>query len=82
MRREDKAYYHKSLGISIEKKGYEVPIYRFISFDHLLHLLSSKNLWISQTKLWDDPYENFLAKARYQFGSIPVSYTGFLPGFY
>ncbi|MBP6302811.1 DUF2971 domain-containing protein [Candidatus Curtissbacteria bacterium] len=82
MKREEKACYHKSLGISIEKKGYEVPIYRFIPFDHLLHLLRSENLWISQTKLWDDTYENFLAKARYQWGTTPVSYMGFVPGFY
>jgi Protein of unknown function (DUF2971) len=49
---------------------------------YLLHLLSTENLWVSQTKLWDDTYENFLAKAKYYWGITAVSYTEFLPGFY
>lgn len=80
--REEKAFYHKSLGISMQEKGYEIPIYRFISFDRLLYLLRSEYLWIGQTKLWDDTYENFLAKAKYQLGTTPVSYSGFISGLF
>jgi hypothetical protein len=82
MKQERKAYYHSSLGPSIKNKKYRVPIFRFIPFDYLLHLLRTETLWVGQTKLWDDTYENFLAKANYNFGKMNVSYMGFLPGFY
>ena len=76
---KEKIHYHNSLGNVFKNKEYIVPIYKYISFDNLLQLLRSKTLWISQTKLWDDTYENFLAKAKHQWGPTPISYGGFKP---
>ncbi|PCJ82774.1 MAG: hypothetical protein COA57_13090 [Flavobacteriales bacterium] len=82
MKRQEKAYYHNSFSTVIESKSYDVPIYRYIPFDYLLHLLRTHYLWVGPTKLWDDTYENFLTKAKFQWDSTPISYLGFLPGFY
>lgn len=82
MKRQEKAYYHNSFSPAIERKNYDVPIYRYIPMDYLLHLLTNHQLLISQTKLWEDTYENFLTTAKFQWGTTPVSYRGFLSGFY
>jgi hypothetical protein len=82
MNTKGKIHYHNSLGNAFKNKEYIVPIYRYISFDNLLQLLRSKTLWIGQTKLWDDTYENFLANAKYQWGPTPVTYRVFIDGFY
>lgn len=81
MKQRDNAYYHKSL-ISFKSSDYDVPIYRYIPFDNILHLLKSKELLVSQTKLWEDTYENFLVKAKHHWGFTPVSFHPFLAGFY
>jgi len=82
MKRQEMAYYHNSFSTVIERKNYNVPIYRYIPIYYLLHLLKNHQLLISQTKLWEDTYENFLTKVKFQWGTTPVSYQGFLSGFY
>lgn len=82
MKRQEKVYYHNSFSTAIKRRDYDVPIYRYIPIDNLLHLLTNHQMLISQTKLWEDTYENFLTKAKFQWGTTPVSYIGFLPAFY
>lgn len=65
------------------KKGdYEIPIYRFIPVEYFQDMLLSNTLKISQTKDWDDTYENFLSKVEYYAGGNLVSYHGFKNDFY
>lgn len=40
------------------------PIFRFISLENLTELLVNKVLTLVKTKLWDDPYENYLLKCN------------------
>jgi len=51
-------------------------------FNRILDILRNKRLYISQTLQWQDSYENFLAKADFKLGNLPISYRGFLPCFY
>ena len=82
MKPQEKAYYYNSFFSKIVEKNYDVPIYRFIPLDRLFQILDNKQLTISQTKLWEDTYENFLTKARFKIGNISTSLIDFLPAFY
>jgi hypothetical protein len=82
MKSQEKAYYYNSFSSRIVEKNYDVPIYRFIPLDRLFQILDNKQLTISQTKLWEDTYENFLTKARFKIGNVFTSLIDFLPAFY
>ncbi len=64
------------------KHNLDKPIYRYIRFEHFLSLLINKRKWISQTKLWDDVYENFLGKVTFKYGKVPMSLYGYTYNFY
>jgi len=66
----------------LEDGSYEIPIYRFIPLKYLQDILINKILKISQTKSWDDTYENFLGKVEFHVGANKVSYQGFIYDFY
>lgn len=40
------------------------PVFRFISLENLTELLVNKVLTLVKTKLWDDPYENYILKCN------------------
>jgi len=77
-----KAFYQNNFKSYIVQKNYDIPIYHFLCFDHLLYLLKNQRLWINQIKLWDDVYEHFLAKSKHLWGSTPISYHSHISGFY
>ena len=50
--------------------GLEIPVYRIIPFKYLLDILINKELTFTQTKTWEDTYENYLLKSRYNIGLL------------
>ena len=42
----------------------DTPIYRVLPFETLLELLNESKLTLVKTKLWEDPYENYLLKCN------------------
>lgn len=82
MERREQAYYHDSFSEKIRRMNYDVPIYRYFPLNYALALLKSGEMFISQTKLWEDTYENFLTKTKFQWGNLPVTFLPFLSGFY
>lgn len=58
---------------SIISKDYHTPIYRCIHFERLLEMLLQKNIVLVKTKMWEDPYENFLFNTKIKVGSISTS---------
>ncbi|AZB30291.1 DUF2971 domain-containing protein [Chryseobacterium balustinum] len=67
---------------SIISKNYNTPIYRCIHFERLLEMLSLKNIVLVRTKMWEDPYENFLFKTKIRFGSHYTSLGSFTDSLY
>lgn len=53
------------------------PIYRIIPFESFLEMITTNSLTLVKTRLWEDPYENFLLKcnASLQNGT-PVDMKG------
>ncbi|PLX08660.1 MAG: hypothetical protein C0594_05995 [Marinilabiliales bacterium] len=42
----------------------DLPIYRIFPFESLLEMLNTNNLTLVKTRMWEDPYENFLLKCN------------------
>lgn len=57
----------------IVERNYEVPIYRYLTFERLVEILIQKKVTLFKTKTWEDPYENFLYKAKIKVGGIYTS---------
>jgi hypothetical protein len=55
----------------------DLPIYRIFPFESLLEMLNTNSLTLVKTRMWEDPYENFLLKcnATMQNG-MPVNLKG------
>jgi hypothetical protein len=60
------------------------PIWRVFKIPHLLSLVRDHCLTLVRPELWDDPFENFLAKCRARLRStgITVSLYGLFGAFY
>ena len=55
----------------------ELPIYRIFPFESLLEMLNTKNLTLVKTRIWEDPYENFLLKCNASMlNGTPVNLKG------
>lgn len=79
----NRTYINKqSFSTAIIKRGYNVPIYRIIPIDSLFQILKNRQVWIGQTKVWEDVYENFLTKVIQIWGKVPTSNYGFIYNFY
>lgn len=63
-------------------ENYETPIYRCIHFERLLEMLFDKKLVLPKTRMWEDPYENFLFKAKVEFCGLPTSLDGHIDSLY
>ena len=59
-----------------------ISIFRFISFESLIEILSSGFLSISQTKYWDDSYENHYCKIKVKMGNIYINMLDLEDTFY
>jgi len=46
-----------------DQMRFDAPIYRFMPFQRLREMCATKNNCLVRTKLWDDPFENFLFSA-------------------
>ncbi|MFZ2897075.1 MAG: hypothetical protein WA004_00540 [Saprospiraceae bacterium] len=78
----EKVNYRDTFSKKIKENGFNTTIYRFTKLDHILHLLKTSELIVSQVKSWEDPFENFLLKTNHDFGSVSVSFADSLPSFY
>jgi hypothetical protein len=64
--------------IRISETGKDVSIYRFMRVEHFLDLFLNKSSWLAAPRQWDDPWENFLAKAEFRgYASFPDECTIF-----
>ena len=71
---DDLEEYFKNISrIGISDDEMNLPIFRFISFENLSELLIDKTLTLVKTKLWDDPYENFLSKCNVYYNNQEVN---------
>lgn len=52
-------------------------LYRIISFDSLLQMLTEKKNVLVKTSLWEDSYENFLLKENFLFHGKPESLASY-----
>lgn len=63
-----------NLDSEIEKrKDYNIPIYRIMPFKRIVEMLKNGEVILTQTKLWDDVYENFLLKSSKYFDDIKIN---------
>ena len=67
---------------SVIDKDYNSPIYRCIHFERLLEMLLHKNIVLVKTKMWEDPYENFLFKTKIISGLHYTSLSSFTDSLY
>lgn len=63
---------------SIVERNYEVPIYRYLTFERLIEIITQNRITIFKTSSWEDPYENFLYKTRIKGPGYYASFEGFL----
>ena len=68
------------LGPAIDEN---TPVYRVFSQQRLVEMFTNKQLTLVAPKLWDDPFENFLAKCKATVDGIPnVDIGGLFKNFY
>jgi hypothetical protein len=71
---DDLEEYFKTINrIGLSDDDIDLPIYRFISFECLVELLIDNALVLVKTKLWEDPYENYLSKCTVYSNNIEVN---------
>ena len=54
-----------------------IPLYRIIPFKRLIEIFETKELTIAPADSWEDVYENFLTKAKFNYNSIKIGSSGF-----
>ena len=61
----------------------DTPVYRVFSKQRLFEMFTGKKLTLAAPKLWDDPFENFLAKCKATVDGMPnVDIGGLFKNFY
>jgi hypothetical protein len=50
------------------------PIYRFMSFQRLVEIMTTRRLTMLRTDLWDDPWENYIAHVRFHIGRATTQF--------
>jgi len=65
--------YNQNL-INIDDLHLDTPIYRIISYDYFIEALLHSELTLVKPHLWDDPFEEFLAKQDFR-GPNDENYT-------
>lgn len=67
---------------SVIDKDYNSSIYRCIHFERLLEMLLHKNIVLVKTRMWEDPYENFLFNTKIRSGAHYTSLGSFTDSLY
>ena len=60
----------------------DAPIYRVFTADRFIEMFETKKLVLVKPELWDDPFDNFLLKGRYNLGGESLSFRGLVKDFY
>jgi hypothetical protein len=65
---------YKRYTINLDDYSLDTPIYRIVSYDTFLEALINGELTLVKPRLWDDPFEEFLAKQNFR-GPNGENYT-------
>jgi hypothetical protein len=67
------ARFKKNNYLYFDQSELDYPVYRIFPFESLLEMINNQKLTLVKTRMWEDPYENFLLKCNVSLkNSTPV----------
>jgi hypothetical protein len=51
------------------------PIYRFMAFQRLVEIMTTRRLTMMRTDLWDDPWENYITHVKFRIGRATTQFN-------